>query len=100
MEAVMPVAFSKSGAYLIKASVSGPATASTRTTLAEEPVLGVVPFEQAVASNAIEDSSHNRRPANPNLIGTTSHKDSRSSRIRLHIRAGFWISRWRLLQSG
>src|SRR6266851_1266288 len=73
MDAVIPVDFSKSGAYLIKASVSGPATASTRTTLADEPVLVVVvPFEQAVASKATTGNSDNSRTPILDLIRITS----------------------------
>src|SRR5712664_4880838 len=73
MDAVIPVDFSKSGAYLIKAAVSGPATASTRTTLADEPVLVVVvPFEQAVASKATAGNSDNSLTPIPNLIRITS----------------------------
>jgi len=69
MDAVMPVDFSKSGANLISASVSGPATASTLTTLPEEPGGVVAPLEQAVASNAIAGNRDNSLTPIPNLIG-------------------------------
>src|SRR5258705_2721915 len=69
MEAVMPVDFSKSGAYLMSASVSGPATASPLTTLLDEPVGGVAPLEQVVASNAIAGNRDNSLTPIPNLIG-------------------------------
>src|SRR5712691_10848292 len=63
----MPVAFSNSGAYLMSASVSGPATARTRTTFGVGAVFDVLLLAQPETIKATAGSSASIRVPIPDL---------------------------------
>src|SRR5712691_6566743 len=63
----MPVAFSNSGAYLMSASVSGPATARTRTTFGVGAVFDVLLLAQPPTTKATAGSSASIRAPIPDL---------------------------------
>src|SRR5467141_1919781 len=68
----MPVAFSNSGAYLISASVSGPATARTRTTFGVGALFDVLLLAHPPTTKAIAGSSASIRAVLTDLTANSS----------------------------